>query len=275
MQSELYLDLFEKLSSFFPYLWISRLLFFILFLLHIFLVVYFILFRILLFVLQAFLHMLLFRFCPPSYYLSIPFLICMWPATLMLQVEFESALEHPFFVFDQGWSSCYPERTLQCYGLKCHRLQVGDVCISLTPRTKSTKRAENPRKRRWSAPDQFCNDDDAPPASASMKRKKDWASQRYLKAVFLCDVQRHCAGDPSVSRPALRLASSAIHWWAASFHVKLWNYTPVYCSDSRSAGSAIHWLVTPSFVVTKWLTGESIFRSTGSVTHGWVALLFV
>ncbi|XP_021923541.1 uncharacterized protein LOC110831632 [Zootermopsis nevadensis] len=90
------------------------------------------------------------------------------------QVEFESALEHPFFVINQGWASCYPERTLQCYGLRCHRLQVGDVCVSLTPRTKSTKRAGNPRKRRWSAPDQFCNEDDEmPPASVSMKRKKD------------------------------------------------------------------------------------------------------
>ncbi|GLV45555.1 Ataxin 1 [Carabus blaptoides fortunei] len=36
------------------------------------------------------------------------------------QVEFEATLEHPFFVFGQGWASCNPERTLQCYGLKYH-----------------------------------------------------------------------------------------------------------------------------------------------------------
>ncbi|CAL8364675.1 unnamed protein product [Gadus morhua 'NCC'] len=40
--------------------------------------------------------------------------------------------EHPFFVFGQGWSSCTPERTAQLYGLACHHLQVGDVCVSIT-----------------------------------------------------------------------------------------------------------------------------------------------
>lgn len=40
--------------------------------------------------------------------------------------------EHPFFVFGQGWSSCCPERTAQLYGLACHHLQVGDVCVSIT-----------------------------------------------------------------------------------------------------------------------------------------------
>lgn len=40
--------------------------------------------------------------------------------------------EHPFFVFGQGWSSCSPERTAQLYGLPCHHLQIGDVCVSIT-----------------------------------------------------------------------------------------------------------------------------------------------
>lgn len=40
--------------------------------------------------------------------------------------------EHPFFVFGQGWSSCSPERTAQLYGLACHHLQAGDVCVSIT-----------------------------------------------------------------------------------------------------------------------------------------------
>ncbi|GAB0087268.1 hypothetical protein DMENIID0001_015610 [Sergentomyia squamirostris] len=39
--------------------------------------------------------------------------------------------EHPFFVYRQGWASCNPEGTLRVHGLKCHQLQVGDVCISL------------------------------------------------------------------------------------------------------------------------------------------------
>lgn len=57
------------------------------------------------------------------------------------QVEVESSLEHPYFVMRQGWASCLPERTLQCYGLKVHRLQVGDVLISLTPREPATSSA--------------------------------------------------------------------------------------------------------------------------------------
>lgn len=52
----------------------------------------------------------------------------------MLQVTVEAPLEHPFFVFDRGWSSCSPERTMRRYRLPCHRLTVGDCCISLTSR---------------------------------------------------------------------------------------------------------------------------------------------
>lgn len=43
-------------------------------------------------------------------------------------------MEHPFFVYGQGWASCNPEGSMQAFGLKCQRLQVGDVCISLKPR---------------------------------------------------------------------------------------------------------------------------------------------
>ena len=54
----------------------------------------------------------------------------------------EATLEHPFFVFGQGWSSCSTERTLQRYGLDCHKLTVGDVCISLTHKDVSLRAAE-------------------------------------------------------------------------------------------------------------------------------------
>lgn len=54
------------------------------------------------------------------------------------QVTVEATLEHPFFVFGQGWSSCNPQQTLHRYGLQCHRLTVGDVCISLTHKDAST-----------------------------------------------------------------------------------------------------------------------------------------
>lgn len=37
-------------------------------------------------------------------------------------------------MYGQGWASCAPDRTFQVYGLKAHRLQVGDILVSLTPR---------------------------------------------------------------------------------------------------------------------------------------------
>lgn len=42
-------------------------------------------------------------------------------------------VEYPFFVQDQGWSSCCPQRTSQLYGLPCRQLTEGDVCLALTP----------------------------------------------------------------------------------------------------------------------------------------------
>ncbi|XP_060849073.1 uncharacterized protein DDB_G0275275 [Rhopalosiphum padi] len=50
------------------------------------------------------------------------------------QVEMESGAEHPYFVFGRGWASWSPAKTLAKYGLTCQRLQVGDVCVSLTKR---------------------------------------------------------------------------------------------------------------------------------------------
>lgn len=37
-------------------------------------------------------------------------------------------------MYGKGWASYHPEETLKELGLKCEMLQVGDVCISLTPR---------------------------------------------------------------------------------------------------------------------------------------------
>ncbi|XP_046375266.1 ataxin-1-like [Haliotis rufescens] len=59
-----------------------------------------------------------------------------------VQVTVEATMEHPFFVFGRGWSSCSAERTLHRYGLECHKLSVGDVCISLTHKDVPLKAAE-------------------------------------------------------------------------------------------------------------------------------------
>ncbi|XP_068549390.1 ataxin-1-like [Anas acuta] len=64
-----------------------------------------------------------------------------WPGLVMLhfvvgeqqsKVSIDVPPEHPFFVYGQGWSSCSPGRTAQLFALPCHRLQVGDVCISIS-----------------------------------------------------------------------------------------------------------------------------------------------
>jgi len=49
-------------------------------------------------------------------------------------------MEHPFFVFGHGWASGSPARTFQRYGLECHQLKVGDVCISLVRCADATEK---------------------------------------------------------------------------------------------------------------------------------------
>ena len=63
----------------------------------------------------------------------------------------EATLEHPFFVFGQGWSSCQPSRTASRFGLTCHRLIVGDVCISLTHKDVTSRVAELNARRNTSS----------------------------------------------------------------------------------------------------------------------------
>lgn len=50
------------------------------------------------------------------------------------QICMDTQPSHPFFVYGKGWSSFSPDETLHDYGLKCHSLEIGDVCISLKPR---------------------------------------------------------------------------------------------------------------------------------------------
>jgi len=45
----------------------------------------------------------------------------------------ETPLEHPFFIYENGWSSCSPDKTRDRYGLEVRKLSVGDPCLSLKP----------------------------------------------------------------------------------------------------------------------------------------------
>lgn len=65
-------------------------------------------------------------------------------------MDIEAKLEHPFFVYGQGWASCNPDGSMEAFGLKCQRLQVGDVCISLKPRVQKLESNSplSPQKQR-------------------------------------------------------------------------------------------------------------------------------
>ncbi|XP_063704065.1 ataxin-1 [Culicoides brevitarsis] len=62
------------------------------------------------------------------------------------QVDMEANVEHPFFVYGKGWASCNPDGTYQQYGLKCQRLQVGDICISYKSRKNESQSPPPPQK---------------------------------------------------------------------------------------------------------------------------------
>lgn len=52
---------------------------------------------------------------------------------MLLQVTLNCPVEHPFFVYGQGWTSSRPDQSLTKYNLTCQHLKVGDVCIFLSP----------------------------------------------------------------------------------------------------------------------------------------------
>ncbi|XP_026124145.1 ataxin-1-like [Carassius auratus] len=71
--------------------------------------------------------------------------------------------EHPFFVFGQGWSSCSPEQTAQLYGLTCHHLQVGDVCVSVTMHQQAAPQQKPPQQVQARTPTKVNSTSGAPP----------------------------------------------------------------------------------------------------------------
>jgi len=54
-----------------------------------------------------------------------------------IEVKVTAPPEHPFFVYGRSWSSLSPEASMTRYGLECHQLSIGDVCISLTQSQQS------------------------------------------------------------------------------------------------------------------------------------------
>ncbi|KAL5021316.1 hypothetical protein ScPMuIL_000471 [Solemya velum] len=107
-----------------------------------------------------------------------------------VQVTVEATLEHPFFVFGQGWSSCDPQRTHHRYDLQCQKLSVGDVCISLTHKDVTARAAEISQQQQSS--------------SLSHQRVPPSATQTY-SPTYVRDLRRdpaHCPqthADPTTT----------------------------------------------------------------------------
>lgn len=72
-----------------------------------------------------------------------------------VMVKVVATLEHPFFVFGRGWSSCEPDRTIQRFGLQCKPLIVGDVCVSLTHKDVAKHAAEISKQQQQSGTSDF------------------------------------------------------------------------------------------------------------------------
>lgn len=79
-------------------------------------------------------------------------------------------MEHPFFVYGQGWASCDTEGSMQAFGLKCQRLQVGDVCISLKPREQKLSPPLSPMAQQKRPREMFQH---LPPTVSSLSSVKE------------------------------------------------------------------------------------------------------
>ncbi|XP_021513755.1 ataxin-1-like [Meriones unguiculatus] len=156
-----------------------------------------------------------------------------WPGFVMLhfvvgeqqsKVSIEVPPEHPFFVYGQGWSSCSPGRTAQLFSLPCHRLQVGDVCISISLQSLNSN----------SVSQAGC----APPGQLGMPRERP--ERTVLGPRDLCDSEgkNQPSGEGSrVGEPSQPEPGAQACWPAPSFQR--------YSMQGEEARAA---LLRPSFI---------------------------
>lgn len=156
-----------------------------------------------------------------------------WPGFVMLhfvvgeqqsKVSIEVPPEHPFFVYGQGWSSCSPGRTAQLFSLPCHRLQVGDVCISISLQSLNSN----------SVSQASC----APPGQLGTPRERP--ERTILGPRDLCDSEgkNQTSGEGSrVGEPSQPEPSAQACWPAPSFQR--------YSMQGEEARAA---LLRPSFI---------------------------
>ncbi|KAI8790709.1 ataxin-1 [Biomphalaria glabrata] len=118
-----------------------------------------------------------------------------------VQVTVEATLEHPFFVFDQGWSSCSVSRTLARYGLDCQKLNVGDVCISLTHKDVCLKAAEISQQQQQQDQEQGRQCSDSPSAHHASSSAASAQSSSPVTSSTVTSVPLKVEMDPSFVSP--------------------------------------------------------------------------
>ncbi|NXS14000.1 ATX1L protein, partial [Neodrepanis coruscans] len=141
-----------------------------------------------------------------------------WPGLVTLhfvvgeqqsKVSIDVPPEHPFFVYGQGWSSCSPGRTAQLFALPCHRLQVGDVCISISLQSmngNSASRANSPLT------DQLVSARERSEQTAQGPREPpDRAAERKSH------MDRDSAAQSTLAEPSQPEAGSQHSWTAPGF----------------------------------------------------------
>ncbi|XP_056680304.1 ataxin-1-like [Monodelphis domestica] len=141
-----------------------------------------------------------------------------WPGFVMLhfvvgeqqsKVSIDVPPEHPFFVYGQGWSSCSPGRTAQLFSLPCHRLQVGDVCISISLQSLNSNSVS---QAGFPSPDQLGPSQERPERTVLGSREPSDSDRKSQPSGEGAPVQSSHTMEPSQPEPGAQSC-----WPAAGF----------------------------------------------------------
>ncbi|XP_054727991.1 ataxin-1 [Anastrepha obliqua] len=130
------------------------------------------------------------------------------------KVDMEVTTDHPFFVYGQGWASCNPELSLKAYGLKCQRLQVGDICISLTKREPPNINLSNNNKGSNSNKHLYPHEaaTTCPTTNETQCLERDLQPLILSENVYTTHLKPASACPPTAQYPILRSPHGTMHF---------------------------------------------------------------
>nr|XP_009943715.1 PREDICTED: ataxin-1-like [Opisthocomus hoazin] len=143
-----------------------------------------------------------------------------WPGLVTLhfvvgeqqsKVSIDVPPEHPFFVYGQGWSSCSPGRTAQLFALPCHRLQVGDVCISISLQSMNSSSASQANSPLTDQPMPMPTRERSERTAQGSREPSDRAAERKSHT------ERDGAAQSSHAEPSQPEAGGQHSWTAPGF----------------------------------------------------------